>query len=608
MKKNYKVYKNRRNIGIATLVGVGSISTNIIGSFVKERIAQTRDNSGENEIGYDGMNLLINKAHTNNFVMLHINKEDNISIFKEKISFFNKNDISVGLVLDASSTCLVDMYQEIDLLQAIIKEYKVDLPIYLNIDSLMKNTILNNAQKAEIINVFTDKLSRSNVYIGIYGTDSNLVDCNNYISNIEEYDCLVVKESEEIAYKGTHNIVKELNGELTSSYDISRVIKEKRLNDASNMVYSATYVAKQSDTYHSLALRYGLSEDDLRQYNDCPRGELVKGTIVKIPNLYVTHNLNTNEVSYNYAVSRGIDISSYQTELDWNRILGTSDFVIVQVARDPSNYEETMGSYKAVCIEQIKNVVDNNIDLGLYFCIQKDMKISVYRQRLEEYFTLLEKNLLDNNIELERSNIPVFLDFETYYEHNDYYRLMSTFEAVCKQYGFNKIGIYANGSTLNSISSSLEKEERSITIKDTGWIVWKSGGPQYSTHEQTDTGVTLDELVEIKNESTIHYTPTILQVTNVCKDTGAANYVGNCDVNYCYSEDLFGKEDKEMVEYVEVDLNHYKDVNPVAVANVVMGALTAVGCAIIGIDVTLSAIKLKIRQEKKEKQKQKILK
>lgn len=594
-------------IGTYTLGGASGAYaiTNLVLEKKSSDFAQNSDETPENLIGYEEINILNNDTvRNNNFVIIHVNREMDVYTLKEKIEFCQKNDISVGLVLDTKASTLVDAYYDVDFLQAIVKEYKIDFPIYFNIESIMSNETLNIAQRQEIMDAFIDKMSRSDMYLGLYGKDSVLCECNKYVTDITSYDCFLVKESEKVKFKGSYNLKQELDGTITADYNMSKIILEKELNSANKLVFSINYKVKEGDTYHSLALEYGLSEFDLRKYNNSDNEELQAGEVIAIPNKYQSIDKSTNEVTYNYAIARGIDISSYQTKIDWDRVEKTSDFVIVQVARDKANYKKYNGNYQEECISQIKNTIEHKIELGLYFCISKDMKISVYEERLTKYFEKLETDLEANDIKLERENIPVFLDFEVFYEFNDYYKLMEVFEKVCNKHGFSKIGIYANGSTLESISKSLKKDNKNIDIKDTNWYVWKSGGAQYSRHENTDTvGVTLEKLQEPKNISNTHYTPSILQVTNVCKDTGASNDKGNCDVNYCYSEDLFGtkfsNEDKEQYEelqYVTIDLNQYKGMNAHNIVNSLVSGFMAAGVLIAGIDVIGRKLIIKFRR------------
>lgn len=339
--------------------------------------------------------------------------------------------------------------------------------------------------------------------------------------------------------------------------------------------------------------------------------EINVGDTILIPNLYQTVDTTNNTVSYSYAVARGIDISSYQTNINWNRVAETSDYVIVQVARDPSDYVNTKGDFKDVCVKQIQEVVNRDISLGLYFCVSKDMKVSVYEERLENYLTRFDREMSENRIELNKDNIPVFLDFEVYFKGNDYYRLMESFERICNEHGFTKIGIYGNKNTLDQISASMKKDGEHIDLKNTDWYVWKSGGPQYSANEQShEDDVTLAELEEIQCKSTNKYTPVMQQVTNVCTDTGATNDMDHCDVSFLYDASVFGDDlvdsvdsiesSNDYVETVEIDLNNYPNL-PISTIASCVDSLLSIAFIITGIKVVGKKLMISLKNKNTEK-------
>lgn len=577
-------------------------------SKIKEhRFEKETDHTDENSIGYSDIDVNCNvEVHVNNFVMLHVKnqKVQDITLLREQLEKCNDLGISVGLVLDTEAENLAEVYSDFDFLQAIVKEYKIDLPIYCNINNIMTSKNLNNDQRTTIIEAFIDKATRSDMYIGLYGTDTNLSDCKNYeIFNTADYDCYLVQDNKDITYDGKATIREDLLGRITASLDLSEVIAKKNLNNANKLVLSKCYKVQEGETYHSLGLKFGLSEEDLRSYNDALKKELVVGDEIYIPNLYLTENQTTHEVSYSSDIAIGIDISNYQTNIDWSRVKETSKYVIVEVAKNRSNYIENEGVYLTGAIDQIESVVNNDISLGLYFCITNDMKVSVYEERLENYFKRLEKDLEDRGIELEKENIPVFLDFEVYYPYNDYYKLMETFENVCKNHGFTKVGIYGNKSTLLDISKSMKHDGIDVSLKDTDWFVWMSGGKQYAIDETISAyDVTLEELKKMDSTSTSEFTPVMQQVTNVCTNTGAGNDMNHCDVSYLYDPSIFGDDFYEQIENaddsepmdgymesIEIDLNKYNNLSPtliynyaVAVANASSGIATLIAVYLAG--------------------------
>lgn len=602
----------KKIFGFSSLFMVPRIGAKIVEHNVETKVTD----EAENMVGYNGINLYCNTTvHTNNFVVLHVKTTEGIdfSDFRAKLEKCNELGVEVCLVLDTKAEDLATIYEDVDFLQAIVKEYKIDLPIYLNIDKVMSCSSTNNAQKKEIINAFLDKSSRSDMYIGVYGSDSNLADCKEYVLDISGYDCFLVKEEGSSRYEGVTTITQDIDGNITASENLAKVINEKSLNTANRLVYSSEYIVQEGDTYHSLGLQFGLSEDDLRTYNGVSsRKELTVGDTICIPNMYISENQTTHQKTFSHAVARGIDISDYQSNIDWARVKETSDYVIVEFARNRSDYINHEGEFITGCVDQIANTVNNGIDLGLYLCISSDMNVAVFEQRLENWLTKLDNGLKEKNVTLDRTNVPVFLDFEVYYQYNDYYRLMNSFDRICKEHGYSKIGIYGNLSTLTSISQSMNKDGQNIALRDTDWYVWMSGGPQYSSRERTNyDDVTLEQLKEIDSKSTEEFITTMQQVTNVCTDTGAQNAEKHCDVSFLYDGELFGRDYDTVTELKTetryVDLSEYKHV-PVSKAVNIIGSVLDMSYAILGFYLVGNMLVVKAKKKIKEKRQGRTLK
>lgn len=576
--ENIKSKKRKKTAGI--ILGAAATSnalSDVARYIISCNVERTTDGTPENTVGYEGYNIRFNtRIHSNNFVVLHVSEKtfNDITGLRDTLNQCKDKKISVSIVLDTKAENLAKMYKDIDFLQAILKQYNIDMPVYCNIDNIMNNKNLNNAEKNALIEAFLDKATRSNIYVGLYGTDTNLYDCNEFITKISEYDTFLIQDNETIRYQGTHNITKDLEGNISATIDLSSIVANANLNTSSSLVYSSNYIVAEGETMHSIALKCGLSENDLIKYNGNKKTVEV-GDKILIPNLYMTINEETKEVKYNFAIARGIDISNYQYNIDWERVAQTSDYVIVEVARDDNDYLNNDGYYLDSAIGQIIGTKSQNLDLGLYFCINKDMDASTYEERMESYLTRLDNELRENNISIDKSNIPVFLDFEVYSDDNDYYELMQTFKKVCALHGFTKVGIYGNESTLNSICENMQSKH-GLVLKNTDYYVWKAGGPQYSSNESIDPGVRVEDLVEYRGESTSNFTVDMQQVTNVCNNVGASNGANHCDVSYLYDEEMFGRKYKEdeTIEIMEVDLNNYRNVPVNSICSGALNTLT----------------------------------
>lgn len=608
--ENIKSKKRKKTVGI--ILGAAATSnalSDVARYIISCNVERTTDGTPENTVGYEGYNIRFNtRIHSNNFVVLHVSEKtiNDITGLRDTLNQCKDKKISVSIVLDTKAENLAKMYKDIDFLQSILKQYNIDMPVYCNIDNIMNNKNLNNAEKSALIEAFLDKATRSNIYVGLYGTDTNLYDCNEFITKISEYDTFLIQDKETIRYQGTHNITKDLEGNISATVDLSSIVANANLNASSSLVYSSNYIVAEGETMHSIALKCGLSENDLIKYNGNKKTVEV-GDKILIPNLYMTINEETKEVKYNFAIARGIDISNYQYNIDWERVAQTSDYVIVEVARDDNDYLNNDGYYLDSAIGQIIGTKSQNLDLGLYFCIYKDMDASTYQKRMESYLTRLDNELRENNINIDKSNIPVFLDFDVYSDSNDYYELMQTFEKVCASHGFTKVGIYGNESTLNSICENMQSKH-GLVLKNTDYYVWKAGGPQYSSNESIDPGVRVEDLVEYRGESTSNFTVDMQQVTNVCNNVGASNGANHCDVSYLYDEELFGRKYKEdeTTEIMEVDLNNYRNVPVNSICSGALNTLTGL-TALCYAALGLKTLGKKLKQKHKERIKKQTL-
>lgn len=133
-----------------------------------------------------------------------------------------------------------------------------------------------------------------------------------------------------------------------------------------------------------------------------------------------------------------------------------------------------------------------------------------------------------------------------------------------------------------------------------------AGGPNYEyENDWINEGYKLSELEEVTNTSNSEYDIDIRQVTNVCIDTGASNSMGHCDVNFLYNDEVFNNveesDEKEYIEYLEVDLNRYKNVPRETIIHGVQNSLTvftALGYSVLFIKIIGKRLILSIKKHK----------
>lgn len=523
----------------------------------------------ENTYGYDKKPII--KINQNNFYVFNISNATDLVCADTYASFLDKkandntnSNVSYAVVLHTKACILGEIYKDIDMIQAFLARHQVELPVYLSIDELMENKKLDTKQKEELVSAFIKKFDMSKGYLGISGKDSNLVKFNEYVMDITDYDTYVIQDSEEIKYTGSHNMIKYLDGSITASDWLANSIASKQLNKSENLVYSAVYTIQDNEDLNSVALKFGLSVNDLKKYNNIKFKTPKSGDKILIPNLYVTVDPKTNDRAFTYAVASGIDISLFQGITDWNVISKTSDFVILRASSACLSKDDASLAPKLV---EVNNL---NKPFGLYFCIEGNTVLATdaFEARFRANIANFEAICNANGININKDNIPLFIDFERFEANTDHLEIMRSAVRVANELGYSKVGLYANSSTTKRISQEYQSKGTSLANENT--ILWLAGGPNYLTssyveakraerneenqerkanNESTidtplgqEIGFAIEDLEEQENTSFEGVIPAIRQVGNYVNNTGAANGDGVADYNYLYSDNLFGND------------------------------------------------------------------
>ena len=523
----------------------------------------------ENTYGYDKKPII--KINQNNFYVFNISNATDLVCADTYASFLDKkvndnanSNVSYAVVLHTKACTLGEIYKDIDMIQAFLARHQVELPVYLSIDELMENKKLDTKQKEELVSAFIKKFDMSKGYLGISGKDSNLVKFNEYVMDITDYDTYVIQDSEEIKYTGSHNMIKYLDGSITASDWLANSIASKQLNKSENLVYSAVYTIQDNEDLNSVALKFGLSVNDLKKYNNIKFKTPKSGDKILIPNLYVTVDPKTNDRAFTYAVASGIDISLFQGITDWNVISKTSDFVILRASSACLSKDDASLAPKLV---EVNNL---NKPFGLYFCIEGNTVLATdaFEARFRANIANFEAICNANGININKDNIPLFIDFERFEANTDHLEIMRSAVRVANELGYSKVCLYANSSTTKRISQEYQSKGTSLANENT--ILWLAGGPNYLTssyveakraerneenqerkanNESTidtplgqEIGFAIEDLEEQENTSFEGVIPAIRQVGNYVNNTGAANSDGVADYNYLYSDNLFGND------------------------------------------------------------------
>jgi hypothetical protein len=449
-----------------------------------------------------------------------------------------------------------EIYDDIDYLKDIIKNYSIKYPIYLNVDSIIENNKDDQYQTAKLINAFLVKCSANGLYTAVYGTDSNLCKVQELV-DISNYDAMPCQEKDKdtIAYQGTYYLKVNKNGHAeatTNNFSLADVITKAGLNNSSKFIEDDKYTYTDSDNIADIAEGYGLTKDELLAYNDTKEADLVDGTQLIIPSSY---NEATNKIR------KGIDLSKFQdaSKADWSKIKDNAEFAIIRCSAG-NREDECFSTYSTKCQE-------NNIPIGVYCCNEcSSTSVASHDEFVAQVDSEINTTL--NLINNSKLNYPVYLDLESIdnLSKDDLNYLLDEWYAKVTATG-NKAGIYCNKDTFRQIISKIGDE---FTSKYEKWI---AGGNQY-----TDI-CNVSDITDPGNKITINgtdYQLDMRQVSNSVTNLGIGNSAGLVDYNICY-KDYTKKAIKSFTDGIKVSAtsktNSNKASNPAVIPIIVASSI-----------------------------------
>lgn len=517
--KNYKIVQKIDAIVLASILSFTPVNS----------VYAIKEQTPENEIGYENINPFINfKVSDENFVILDVGNHEytGTNFQNKKLSYCDKNDISIGIIISSKACTENEIYDDIEYTKTIVSTYNIDFPIYLDINEIITNNDLNVEQKTKIITNFLEKCSANGMYVGIYGTDTNLCRVKHYCG-INNYDAFLVMDKQEIEYKGTYNVYKDLNGEIHATMDLSKTITNKNLNDSENFYSDGTYVATKDDDLVDISLKSGMSVNQLLEFNNLKKKDIKEGTIIRIPSI-INKVLPTPSTTLSFELLekpiRGCDIYYGDEITDWDKFSENFEFAILKASQ---------GTDKDIKFDEFaKGCSINNIAIGAY-CFNnytshscKDIDTFIEKQNIQADFFL--DCLKNKNIEY-----PAYLDIEPTINGSSVKnqltkeQINTMLDIWCNKMTSSGYipGVYCNQDTLKYINECIDYD---LTEK---FHLWLAGGDYYK-NEENHPGLSLDVLTPGTFDK--DFGATIAQTTNVATNCGASNFRGHLDVNFSW--------------------------------------------------------------------------
>lgn len=533
-------------------------------------------NEMQNQVGYTNIKPISNytswKVKENNFVVLDAGdfNDNGVWFLNQKIKYCNKKDISLGIIVSSDSYSEDKIYEDVDYVKALISKYKVDFPVYLDINKIINNDDLNVEAKTKLIRDFLDRLSADNIRVGIYGTDSNLVKLYEFLE-VYEYSAYLVKETNDIKYKGQIDLIQQLDGTITNNHkingnsdDLAKYIGERNYNKSDNFKSDAI-IPVSRDNISDLAMKYGWSTNELLKFNDLNKRALKEKTYLRVPSI-ISNNITKESYTYKSVPEglKGCDISYAQGKTtDWDKVKSNFDFIIVRCANGTrlDNYFH----------ENAKNCNLNNIPMGVYTynaytkknC--ETLEDFCKNERAQARYTL---NILRN----KKIDYPVYLDIEGF-QNSD---LPKEYVSSMLEIWYESIsnagylpGLYFNQSDCKYIQGFFEED---LSNK---FEIWIAGGPQYSGGKET---YELSEIENPKDKLTVTKPACInvMQATDCCVNSGVSNKNGFVDVNIS----LVDYSKKEYIDSKNSKLKKSEKISKEAtlgIALLVAGGLSGMG-------------------------------
>lgn len=587
------IKENKTATSVLALALAGTITLSGAGVGIKHY----KDNQASkpviaNSVGHTDINPLINfNLSEEDFVVLDMGDHNSVRTHfeKTKIKYCNEHDIDMGIIISSDATDEASIYDDVEYTKNLIRQYDFDFPVYLDINKIITNDDLNNEMKTKLIEDFVEKCTSNGMYVGFYGTDTNLARVKTHCG-ITGYDAFLVKDKEKIEYDGPYSVYQDLNGDIISKQDLSKVINKKGLNNQKRLINDSIYIVTEEDDITDIALKCGMSVNELLNFNNLSKKDVVPGIRIRIPSSVNKNLSSTGKSEYPKLENpiRGCDISKFQgSDIDWDKMDENFEFIIIK---------SNQGTVVDNCFENnALNASQNDIPIGAY-CLnaynlgseedKKDLETFKKEQQKQAELTL---ELLKN----KKITYPVYFDVETT-TNLDKKAVEAMLEIWVKTIGGSgyEPGLYCNQDVFKYLQKNVNYDLTKCME------VWIAGGDQY-TGETKD--IPLEEIVPPKKVVNNIPGAKVFQATDSAVGGGAGNKrgelkdkdkKGHLDINYSYYDYSKGKVaetaqmDEQTKEFTRIDAELFGITSASTIGAV------ALGYGIIGVLKKKEKIKL----------------
>lgn len=399
---------------------------------------------------------------------------------------------SIGLIVKPTGYTYASIYKTIDKVKEIVSNYNISCPILYDISTMMgEDTIRANCLLAE---EFCNKLSANGCYVGLYGTNDDMAFFSNKFAEVTEthsldlYDKMIASDStmkndlNTIEHDNSCNMIQLSNGVVLWKYKLNDIIQKNELNKSNRFINEFVYTVESGDNLYNIASCYNMKVADLFEYNDLDSSTIYPGDEIIVPNNYTYQDAQKDyEVQEEYnleihqtqrpdeiesetlnRIVKGIDVSEFQQEIDWDETGKDIDFAIIRMCDfsgrigDSYNTDEQFDRNMNTCEEL-------NIPLGVYYFSR-----ATSPEEAREEAILVAEKLKPYSLEY-----PVYMDVETDFLNNMMKNNPKEFEEIAdaamgtlKEEGYYP-GIYANKTFASNVLYLSDKYSFWLTSNET---------------------------------------------------------------------------------------------------------------------------------------------
>ena len=523
---------------LLAFIVAGSITAGGTATFYK--LTKKNPNKIENSVGYEDINPIFNLSlDDKDFVVLNVGSHDSIGVHfqNRKMKYCNEKDMSLGIVVSSDEHTEAGIYDDVEYTKGLISKYNIDFPVYFDINTIIEDDDLNLEMKEKLIKDFLEKCEANGIYVGIYGTDTNLCRTKKYC-NVNDYDAFLVMDNKNIKYSGIYNIYKDLDGNVKSIKNLAPIINEKKLNVKSGFNSDGSYIYGKDDDITDIAMKYGMSVNELLEFNNIDKDDLNNGLVLRIPTIIgKAEYLGTGKYREVETPLRGCDLSYAQAKnSNWEELKDNFSFIILR-ATNGLSVDDTF-EYN------VSNCASNNIPIGVYcyngFDKNNCTNISEFKKRQEEQADFILSKLKNKKI-----SYPVYLDIE--YESD---KILS--EKLPKKYISAMINIWKDKISSSSYipglycnQTSYKYIEKCTDFKLSDEVeLWLAGGDQYKNETISEDDIEFKYVV-VSDILDKEYGASMVQSTNVAVNAGSRDTRGHLDIDFSkidYTKEILKRE------------------------------------------------------------------